>query len=337
MTDIRYKARENGMYRIAVIGAGQLGSRHLQGLAKMTLPITLSVVDPSLASLEVARERFSQIPHSGEVKHVDYLTSLNDLKEDLDFVILATTADVRAEITRNLLSKFRVQNILFEKIVFQIERDFDEISALLDAHKVKAWVNCARRIYPFYRDMKTLFRRNDKICFHLHGGDWGLACNAIHFMDLIAFLTSNYDVQLDTNDLDKGIVESKRKGFIELTGTLHGRHSNGNEFTMHSRRDSAAPHIMTILGSSVELVIDEGRGIAFIAKKDNSWAWEEVKFGVPYQSDLTNSLTADILQDGTCGLPTLEESSLLHKPLLRAVLKHIQTNLGTSLKACPVT
>ena len=50
------------MYQIGVIGAGQLGGRHLQGLARLSLPCEIDVVDPSPVSLDSARKRFSEIP-----------------------------------------------------------------------------------------------------------------------------------------------------------------------------------------------------------------------------------------------------------------------------------
>ncbi len=34
------------MSKIAIIGAGQLGSRHLQGLAKSDIKISIEVVEP---------------------------------------------------------------------------------------------------------------------------------------------------------------------------------------------------------------------------------------------------------------------------------------------------
>ena len=39
------------MYKIALIGAGQIGSRHLQALALTTIPISVEVVSRSSQSL----------------------------------------------------------------------------------------------------------------------------------------------------------------------------------------------------------------------------------------------------------------------------------------------
>lgn len=49
------------MYHIAIIGAGQLGSRHLQGLKRAQIPMKIQVVNNALQALEVAEERYEQV------------------------------------------------------------------------------------------------------------------------------------------------------------------------------------------------------------------------------------------------------------------------------------
>ena len=49
------------MYNVAIVGAGQLGSRHLQGLSKVNININISVVDPKKHSLQLARSRFNEM------------------------------------------------------------------------------------------------------------------------------------------------------------------------------------------------------------------------------------------------------------------------------------
>ena len=50
--------------RIAIIGAGQLGSRHLQGLTKIKQDIHITVIDPNPSALEIARQRFVEMPEN---------------------------------------------------------------------------------------------------------------------------------------------------------------------------------------------------------------------------------------------------------------------------------
>ena len=48
------------MVNVAIIGAGQLGSRHLSSLALSVNDLEIQVVDPFQGSLEVAKSRFEE-------------------------------------------------------------------------------------------------------------------------------------------------------------------------------------------------------------------------------------------------------------------------------------
>ena len=64
------------MYKIALIGAGQIGSRHLQALAQTKIPIFVEVVSRSLQSLVKAKERFDKIQNNGFIKSVKYFQTI---------------------------------------------------------------------------------------------------------------------------------------------------------------------------------------------------------------------------------------------------------------------
>lgn len=325
------------MYYISIIGAGQIGSRHLQGLAKIDIPVTIFVIDPDTEALAIAKERFKQIPDTRHIKQIEFNTSINNLYTNIDLAIISTTANIREKVTKDLLMKRDVKNIVFEKIVFQSAKQFENIYQILQKYSINAWVNCPRRLYPFYIDLKKMLTENKKISYVLHGGEWGLACNSIHFIDQVSYLIEDYKFTIDVSHLDKDIIESKRKGFIELTGSLEGFYANGSKFVFYSQKGSQAPHKIFIQAENFQIMIDEIAGNAWIATQNNGWKWEGRKFYMPYQSELTNFIAKDILIKNNCGLPTFEESYLIHKPFLKALLKHITKYTGNRLKFCPIT
>ena len=59
--------------KIAIIGAGQLGSRHLQGLAQCNFDISIEVVEPYDLSRETAKKRYEEIGHNNFVKKLIFL------------------------------------------------------------------------------------------------------------------------------------------------------------------------------------------------------------------------------------------------------------------------
>ena len=220
---VRQREEDNSkMKKIALIGAGQLGSRHLQALAKIDIPVILQIVDPNTDSLIRAQKRYLEIPRTHNIQSIDFLTNIDALNANLDLCIIATNADVRFKVFQELVSKKKVSYIVFEKIVFQSEKQFENAQKLINQNDISCWINFPRRIYPIYQELKKNFNEKENVEFHVSGGDWGLACNGIHFIDLLAFLADDSIYKLDVSELESKIWPSKRAGFIELTGRLTG-------------------------------------------------------------------------------------------------------------------
>ena len=135
-------------YNIALIGAGELGSRHLQGLANASNQFQISVIDPNKNSLRVAKNRLNEASKLS-IPKVSYYDSIDSLPEAIDLVIIATNAKVRRDIIKNLIDKSSIKYLILEKVVFQRSNDFNLIKNLLNEKNVKTWVNCARRSFAF--------------------------------------------------------------------------------------------------------------------------------------------------------------------------------------------
>jgi predicted dehydrogenase len=172
------------MHRVAIIGTGQLGSRHLQGLARIDIPVEIIVLDPSTASLDVARSRFLEIPNRGSVGSVTYVDSLRQAPGKFDLAIVATTADIRGKVVKEVLDRGLTKKMVLEKVVFQSASEFDWARSLFAQHGILCWVNCPRRTLTIYRRIKELVLTEGKLLYWVFGGDWGLGCNAIHFVEV---------------------------------------------------------------------------------------------------------------------------------------------------------
>ena len=241
--------------------------------------------------------------------------------------------NVRLKVLQSLLARSTVRYMLLEKVLFQRLGDYEVADALLKAHSVQAWVNCTRRAYPFYNSIREFFGNEPLRWFQVSGGNWGLGCNSIHFLDLLAKLTDGFPTELTTDALDRALIPSKRKNFMEFTGALRGKF-DGTEFELASLADSTARLLMTIRSDKRTCVIDETGGQAFLF--DGS-SWEQRGFTMPLLSELATSVATSILREGVCDLPTYEQSAILHLPLLRALGAHAAIEMGTPVDHCPIT
>jgi hypothetical protein len=319
----------------AIIGAGELGSRHLQGLIRYDELQTIYVVDPSEDSLKKSKERALEIEHGHDIIFVNELQSL-PLK--LDMVIVATQANIREGIINNLLDKHEVRFLILEKVLFQEIDSFERVSKLLKQKNVKTWVNHPRRIYPLYQQIKSSLTYNTSLVFSLTGNNWFIGCNGLHFIDLFAYLSDSSVAQIDFEWLDEEVITSKRKGYIDFTGTVKGKFKNGNVFSISSFKGNTVPVLLNITGAHTKLLVLEGDTAKLIDLGQKGGLLDNgLEFKTQYQSSLTPQLAKLLFETGSCGLPTYEEASASHVPFITELLKKYQQLTGNITTQCPIT
>ena len=144
-----------------------------------------------------AKRLFNEMNVNPLIHNVSFFKSINSLKYDIDVAIISTNADIRRKVVENLLEKVDVKYLILEKVAFQSIQDFEIVIKLLDKKNTKGWVNCTRRIYPFFRNLRQKTIQEKKITMDVRGSNWGLASNAIHMVDLFSFLTEQKEVTID--------------------------------------------------------------------------------------------------------------------------------------------
>lgn len=303
---------------VLLVGAGQLGSRYLQGLAAIDQPLQITVVDPSIASLSIARDRFNQVQRSFP-DEVNFTTSFEDIPNHLDLAMVVTPAHCRARVVVDLASRHQVSAWILEKLLAQSSDQIDQIEHALVGNS-HVWVNTSRRLIEWHQTLYAEILPNGPVPLRVRvvGGSWGLACNAIHFIDLVAWWSQASVQSVDSSGLEQW-VQSKRAGFQEVIGSLRVSYTNGSQLELFCGAGTE-PTQITVATSNGEWVIDESAGRA------TSPHGQEFLGHLSYQSELTAPLVKKILQNGCCDLPTLAESMAQHRLLLNSLLMHWNQN-----------
>ena len=317
------------MKNISIIGAGQLGSRHLQGLMTAQTEMNIWVVDQSLDSLNTTKERCEQVSPI-TVKNVNYSKSIEELPTCLDLVIVATGSKPRASIVKALLEHSTVKYLVLEKFLFMRLSDFDEIANLLSEKNVKCWVNCPRRMWPAYEEIKKVVNPDEPVVMINNGKNWGLCCNSVHRIDIWMYLAGDCDFTVDLDQVEPQIIESKRSGYVELLGTERFVSCNGDKLELGSFVDYEGSTGRIIRNAGNEIVVEE---------ENNLWYFngERHEVTTPFQSGLTGILADKILTTGDCRLSPYSVSVKYHKPYLKAVIDFVNRIQGTMNDSCPIT
>ena len=323
------------MKQIAIIGAGQLGSRHLQGLAQLPSAYRIDVSDPSESSRATAQERFDAIRTDDSPRLVQYSSTMDALPRRLDYVIVATNADVRLGVLRELLGRCSVEYALLEKVLFQCLEHYAEAQELIGTHGVRAWVNCSRRAYPIYAEVKDFFANDPVRRFAVSGRDWGIGSNSVHFLDLLGMVTGRTPCAVSTAGLDQELAPGKRPNTVEFTGSLRGAYEGGAVFDLSST-STATSLVVEFEATSRSCVVDETGGTALFV--DHSASDERrVRFTAPMASQMAAPIASQVLADGQCQLPRFEESVRFHVPLIEALSAHASAAAGSASTCCPIT
>lgn len=324
------------MINIILIGTGGIGSRHLQALGLIKEPARIQIFDMSDAAMDAAQALFEK--NAGAMLKLERVKDMSALMPEADVAIIATGSASRRALCETLLESCKVRYLILEKVLFQRLADYKDMEALFTKKGCKVFVNCPRRMNELYVALADELKGERDITFRIDGSNWGLACNAIHYLDLIAFITGSADgFELDVSGLDGEILQSKRKGYIELTGTVTGKSRGCTGFVLTSLSEQGTPSVVTISTPRRRIVIKEAeRSYIDIGGVINPPPVCSTYKG-RYQSELTNLVVEQLMRGGTCQLTPYSESVKLHKPFISAVLEHLNKRSGEETDICPIT
>lgn len=317
------------MNTIAIIGAGQLGSRHLQGVKLASHPLDIWVCDVNEQSLSIAEERYNQVTSS--VAHqVHFVTNMDMVPFEVDVAIIATGSMPRARIVEHLLQTHNVFYMVLEKFLFPRMAEYDEIEKLIAQYGVKTYVNCTRRMWEMYEFIKQHLDPKYPVKMAHYGGDWGLCCNSIHYIDIFMYLTNSAEYQLNIDGLIPEIRPSKREGYIELVGKEFITAPKGSRLALEADPEYVGASVDIIDNGLTHIIIDESKGKVQI---------NDIKYDIPvlYQSALSGKLVDELLTTGKSKLTPYAESAQYHKIFLAKILPFVNNITGENSDTCPIT
>jgi hypothetical protein len=310
------------MVNVCLIGCGGVGKRHLEAMLKVKNDINIEVVEPNIENT----------PTTLVGQNINYFSKIEDVSNNIDICLIATTANVRKKVILELVSKKNVKFMILEKVVFQNEKDFDEIIKLFEEKNIKSWVNCHLRAQPIYKELKTQsIISYDTTMTYEYSDDFTLSSSAIHILDLFSYLCDDYDLEIQDIVTDTELKSSRHSGCVDFNGYMKVKSTNGYELVV-KKRDAHFGEHLTIYHNDLTVRSSEGddpdNRIGFVQDKKIPYVW---------QSSLTNSYIDDIIEKSDCDLSTLENSAKLHKIMLKSFRNLLKEKYNREVIDCPIT
>jgi len=321
---------------VVLIGVGGIGYRHFQALMRISVPVNIWLVDPSPLALQRAKEYLESISNKNIMSVVFSERMPDDLKT-VDLAIIATTSLPRRAVIESLLSHASVRYLILEKFLFPKVKDYGEVVDILGKKDVVTYVNCPRRIYPGYKELRKRLAGEKRIEAHIGGVNWGLGCNAIHYLDILDYLVdSDGEKPLCSGSIDDTILASKRGGYIEFSGKLIGSISDKLDFEIESASSGTKPLEICIATDDTYFRINEQAGKLWTTSRIPG-VTEEKDFPVPFQSELTHVVAERLFTEGVTELTPFNRSCELHLALLKVFLDKFNSLREDQTDTCPIT
>jgi len=304
------------MKNILIIGLGNVGSRYLQGIKKYNKQLNIFALDPSIKSLKIAKKRWDEIIFAGPNHKLHLIHNYSHVPKEIHLAIISTTAEIRFQIIKEIFENFHIHASIFEKVLVQSLEDLNELEKKFK-NVTSAWVNCGYREMLTHQKLRNIISTQGplKAYYGSVKGLW-LACNSVHYLDLMTWWSGENLLEIDTSNLDKKWVKSNRQSFWEIEGTLNAIYSNGSKLGLESCLNvvSDIMKVKTIKGEWI--VNDLGEGFA---KGPGELCLPIIEENL---SDISTNIVKSILETGLSNLPKIDNSVHIHRIFLVAMLKH---------------
>ena len=311
--------------KILIVGFGNMGCRHAQSLIQSNMHDEYFVIEPNK---DFFRENLKKI-NIPENKFT-FFEDISSLPSNIDFAIIATNAFPRYQIMKELIEK-GIKYFLLEKIIFQSKFQFDDIISLMEKKSCVAYGNFVNRYYPNYIELKKRLTDSVPLSMVVSGGDFGLGCNGLHYIDLFEYFTGKKAFVIKQNLNENPQVNKRGSKYKELFGQIVFSTNTGDRLIISSIMDRIGGiEISIIQNTSYDIINEETRKHIYFSENEDLQIND---FNVLRSSHLTNIIYNDILEGRTL-LPSISEVKNCHLEFFKAA----NSTFGlTETELCPLT
>ena len=317
--------------KILIVGCGNIGSRHLQALTKLSSNITVDLVEPNKESQNLTKSRLKEVKLD-KINKLVWHDSIDESISKSDLTIVSTPSVGRADLILKLLENGH-SRFLIEKIVCQSTKEYELLNSKFHEFNAKGWINANRRYVKPYHQLKNLINSES---FHMYviAGDVGLGSNAYHFVDLFSWLSNDDYVSINGDMLEKKITRSKRGNqLLEFSGTITCKNKKSSLIISFLPSLNIPVTIGFVINNN-HIIINETEKRILNVTGDFSLSDNFENSNV---SNSTTEIVKSILSEDNCDLPTLDFGFYAHNELFNIFNKHILLCTGKESKLCPIS
>lgn len=318
------------MMNALIIGLGNIGLRHLQGLSNLNNDeINVYLFDKSNKYFSKFKNELKSLEKKIAINFVS--NNINNLsKINFDITIISTDASQRIEILNNIVDSFNSRFILLEKPICNSIKDLE---ILKKSNFKNVYVNFPRRYCNWHNKIKKKIINdysNHKLKVEITGRNLGIACNISHYVDLIHSWTGQYPIDINHSELSNW-KKTKREGFFDLDGKIKVTFRKNHVLNICSDVKYNSTKINITGDNNNICLIDYKKGSAIFKDK------VILNGNYKLQSDTTNVLYEKLINKKIDQICDLKTAVRCYEKILYSFIEHWNKRNKSNLKQIMIT
>lgn len=279
--------------KVAVIGLGRMGLRHLKILRESGHEIA-GLADARPEAAVLAQSEFGVSP---DLCFTSAEAMLEQVRAEL--VVVATTAPSHHDLTLRAV-RSGATHILCEKPMAVSLRQCDAMIEACGAAGTKLAINHQMRFMEQYTRPKDIFASE------AFGGlasatgvmgNFGIAMNGSHYFEAFRYLTDEPASLVSARFSRETVANPRGPQFVDRAGVVRIETPSGRRFMMDASADQGHGMLMVYAGRNGRLSIDELTGAAkLVVRKPEHRDAPTTRYGMPWTEDDFAIAPADAIE-----------------------------------------
>ncbi len=313
--------------KVAVIGAGRMGLRHIQIIREMGLELA-GVCDLKVEALALAQKEQS-VPEKKQ--YIDAVKLLEQTHPEC--VIIATTAQAHCEYVCSAV-EHGAKFILCEKTMAVSLEECERMISCCNKAGVALAINHPMRFMERYVEAKKIIQDTlgGLASVTVVAGNFGMAMNGTHYFEMFRYITDEAPGEVTAWFSDNNVPNPRGEQFHDCAGSVRITTQTGKRCYLEAGYDQGHGLQVVYAGRYGQLVIDELAGLMrWVARQEQYRSLPTTRYGMPWVEYTRKIAPADVIAPSKAVLkallekdnyPTGEQGYLAVKTLVAAYISN---------------